>query len=69
MFYWKNVELNVFVSLFVATYFAMILWALMWDKPRFILMPIIWTICLAIGYGVTIKTLVTSPTSDNLHKV
>ena len=65
IFYWKNIELSVYTNLIVGTFFSIILWVLMWDKPMFIPMPIIWTTCLIIAYYVVIKTLISPPTSDN----
>ncbi len=65
IFYWKNIELSVYTNLVVATFFSIILWNLMWDKPMFIPMSIGWTICLIIAYGITIHTLITPPTSPN----
>ena len=57
IFYWKNIEPNVYTSLIVGTFFSIILWRLMWNDTMFIFAPIIWTIGLVITYYLVIKTL------------
>ncbi|KKK81924.1 hypothetical protein LCGC14_2808520, partial [marine sediment metagenome] len=55
----KNIEISEYTNLFVATLFSMMLWGLMWDKPGFILFPIIWTIPLIIAYYMAIRIIIT----------